>query len=131
MQRIVLWSGALIGVIGLFFILLLPIGPAWRLLGCVTSLVMISSELYGLRQAFASYSLVRLAHDGTARLLDRDGQWQSAELLPGSLLLRHYGWLRLQPRNGRRFAALFRGHCRHSADWRRLQVIWRHVGANS
>ncbi|MBT8087186.1 MAG: hypothetical protein KJO46_04090, partial [Gammaproteobacteria bacterium] len=67
--------------------------------------------------------------DGSAALLDRNGQWRPAEVLPGSLLLRHYGWIRLKPRHGRRFAALFRGHCRQSADWRRLQVIWRHVGA--
>lgn len=129
MQRIVVMSGLLMGLSGLLMICLVPTSWAWRLPGCVLCVVVISSELYQLRRAWRSYSCARLAHDGTAALRNADGRWRPAELLPGCLLLRHFGWIRLQTRDGHRFAALYRGHCRHSADWRRLQVIWRHIGA--
>lgn len=129
MQHIVVVSGASMGLLGQLMVWLMPIAAQWRLLACVTCLAVVASELYRLRRAWRSYSCARLIHDGTAELLNADGQWQPAELLPGCLLLRRIGWMRLRTGDGVCFAALFRGHCRHAADWRRLQVIWRHIGA--
>ena len=39
------------------------------------------------------------------------------------------GWLHLKTADGKQFAELICGDCRESDDWRRLQVIWRHIGA--
>jgi hypothetical protein len=129
MQHVVVMSGVLMGLLGQLMIWLMPITAGWRLLACVACLAMVSSELYRMRRAWARYSCARVGHDGAAALRNADGQWQPAELLPGCLLLRRVGWLRLRAGDGGCFAALYRGHCRHNTDWRRLQVIWRHIGA--
>jgi len=63
--------------------------------------------------------------------LDADGNWHPARLLPGSMLLRRVGWIRWDDGCGRQYAELLRGRSRESDDWRRLQVIWRHIGAMS
>jgi hypothetical protein len=112
-------------------VLQLPLGAAGKMLACVASSVLSGVELARLRKACAPYSRLRITHEGAVALLDRDGRWQSAELQAGSWLLRRYGWIRLKNNDGMRVAALFRGHCRQDPGWRRLQIIWRHIGAAS
>jgi hypothetical protein len=72
---------------------------------------------------------LRMSAGGELLLLDPLGNWHTARLLPGSVLLRRIGWIRLETGIGQRCAELVRGSCRESDDWRRLQVIWRHIGA--
>lgn len=131
LQRIVIVSGASMGLCGQLMVWLMPIAAQWRLLACVACLAVVAFELYRMAQAWRCYSCARLNHDGTAELRNADGHWQPAELLPGCLLLRRIAWMRLRTRDGASVTALFRGHCRHTADWRRLQVIWRHIGATA
>jgi len=49
------------------------------------------------------------------------------------VLLRKVGWIRLsfELPTGRKLilGELLRGDGRRGEDWRRLQVIWRHIGA--
>jgi len=40
-------------------------------------------------------------------------------------------WLVLASPDGRRWLALLQGDSRESEQWRRLQVIWRHMGSGS
>ena len=53
----------------------------------------------------------------------------AAAAVTGSLLLRRTAWIRIQSERGEVFAELLRGKCRRSVNWRRLHVIWRHIGA--
>ena len=128
-RHLVLLSGLFLNAAALVVILLLPVHVA------VTAGSIILCILYGmheqlrLRRAYRRYSRLRISGDGNLRVFDRQGDWQSGTLLAGSMLLRRVGWLRIRTDEGHVFAELVRGHCRHSADWRRLQVIWRHVGA--
>ena len=69
--------------------------------------------------------------DGSAMLQDKSGGWQSASLRHGSVVLSKLAWLDLQTADGRGFSALFRGNRRENEQWRRLQVIWRHMGSGS
>jgi hypothetical protein len=54
-------------------------------------------------------------------------------MLSGGVLLSELGWIRLSVvlPDGRKLVLgeFVRGNARESADWRRLQVIWRHIGA--
>ncbi len=129
LQRLALLSGVLLGIAGIAMILALPLAPAWRAAGCAACVAACAAELGRLRNSWRCFVAVRIAHDGSAALLDRDGAWHPARLQAGSVLLRRHGWLIFTSDGGRGFAAAFRGHGREDVDWRRLQVIWRHIGA--
>jgi len=129
LRRLVLLSGAILYTAGLIMVLLLPVHLAVTVGSSIVCVVGCVREQIRLRRAYRSFSRLRLGNDGALRVLDRHGNWQAARLLAGSVLLRHAGWIRVRTDEGCVFAELLRGRCRRSADWRRLQVIWRHVGA--
>lgn len=128
MRRAVLLSGlglhaAGIGIImtaALPCVLTLAAAAAWLMLG--------AREIVHLRRGFCRCRRLRLMADGRLLLLDERGHWRTAALLPGSVVLRRLAWIRFQTEQGSRGAELLRGHCRAVHDWRRLQVIWPHVG---
>jgi len=66
---------------------------------------------------------------GQFAVLKNSEYWVPASLMTGSVLLRKLGWVRLKDESGRVFVELVRGDARLSHDWRRFQVIWRHIGA--
>lgn len=72
---------------------------------------------------------LRITADGSLRCLDARGRWQPARILPGSVVLARLAWLRFETGKGAQAAELLRGDPRKSQHWRRLQVIWRHIGA--
>ena len=125
----VLLSGATLAALGLLVIMLLPVHFALRVTGAAAWAVSSGIELVGLRRAYSRYVGLRVGHDGAMHVQKRGGDWQAARLLPGSLLLRRTAWIRVQSEGGEVFAELLRGECRRSANWRRLHVIWRHIGA--
>ncbi len=125
----VLSSGAVLGVLGLLMILLLPVHFALRVTGAVAWAVSGGIELVRLQRAYSRYVGLRVGHDGAMHLQKRGGGCQVARLLPGSLLLRRTAWIRVQSERGEVFAELLRGECRRGPNWRRLHVIWRHIGA--
>ena len=125
----VLLSGAMLAALGLLVIMLLPVHLALRVTGAAAWAVASGIELAGLRRAYSLYVGLRIGHDGVVQVQKRGGDWQPARLLPGSLLLRRAAWIRVQSEHGEVFAELLRGACRRSANWRRLHVIWRHIGA--
>ena len=69
--------------------------------------------------------------DGSVLLQDQSGGWQAATFRNGTVVLSGLAWLDLRTDDGRGYSALFRGNCRESEQWRRLQVIWRHMGSGS
>lgn len=124
-----LGSGLVLGALGVATIALLPWPVGVRAMTSVAWASLTTWELLRLRRAWADCRALRFGADGCAWALDRHREWRSLTVLPGSILLRRYGWIRLQPECAASFAEPLRGACRESADWRRLQVIWRHVGA--
>ena len=131
LRRIVLWSGAFLGAVGVVLIFSMRL-PAVVLIAASTAWLLVSGrELGRIRRAYTRCCRLRLSAGGEMRWLDVDGNWYPAKLLPGSVLLRRVGWIRWHDGRGRQAAELLRGRCRESDDWRRLQVIWRHIGALS
>jgi len=129
LRRIVLLSGAVLGVTGVAVILTMPMHPLALLAGGGGWLFLAYSELARLHRGYAGCRRLRFAASGEVWLLGEDREWRPARLLPGSILLRRAGWIVLQSADGDRFAEPIRGHCRKNPEWRRLQVIWRHIGA--
>lgn len=131
LRRSVLWSGALFAVAGVALIFSTRLPAALLIAASVAWLLFSGWELRRIRHGHACCRRLRLSAGGEMRWLDAGGNWHPAELLPGSVLLRRLGWIRWDDGHGGQYAELVRGRCRESDDWRRLQVIWRHIGAVS
>jgi hypothetical protein len=129
LRIVVLTSGRLLIAAGLVIILTLELAPLLRAIG---SLVWVGNgclELRQLQQGFDACRGIRIDSNGEIAILNIDQEWQPATLQTGSLLLRKLGWLRLRSASGQNILELVRGDARQSQNWRRLQVIWRHIGA--
>lgn len=128
LRRVVLWSGIVFAVVGILVILILPLAwwvrltlsAGWVAVGC--------RERRQLQRGWAACD--RLRFDSTGKIGVQDaGEWHEAQWESGGVLLRKAGWIRLRNHHGLVFGELLSGDARTSPDWRRLQVIWRHIGA--
>jgi len=129
LRIVVLTSGRLLIAAGLALLLILAIDVVLRAAGCLVWVAIGRFELRRLTQGFEACRVIRIDSSGEITILDNDDKWVPATLLTGSVLLRKLGWMRLQDQSGQIFLELIRGDARQSQDWRRLQVIWRHIGA--
>lgn len=129
LRRVVLLSGGVLATVGVLLLASMPFHPLARTAASVGWLLCCAWELLTVRRGFTACLGLRVLANGKVLRLDPDGHWHPARLLPGSLLLRRAGWLVLDSGQGVRFVEPIRGGCRQSNDWRRLQVIWRHIGA--
>ena len=125
----ILTSGRILIAAGLVLILTLDLDTAIRAASCFVWFVAGWHELVCMERGFESCKAVRLSSDGEIAVLNNEQEWLPVTLQTGSIVLRNYAWLRLQAANGDNFVELLRGNARQSEDWRRLQVIWRHIGA--
>ena len=129
LRIVVLTSGRALYATGIVLILILPLHPALRAAGCLVWAIWAYWEISRLQRGFGQCVEIRVHASGDVEIADENADWSPASLLPGSLVLRKLGWLRLQTLDGRTIAEPVRGDTRRGQDWRRLQVIWRHVGA--
>lgn len=117
--------------LGLAVIISVPVGVGWRGAACVLWLLFCRHELTIIRRAYARFERIRVDCSGAVELFTFGGQRHTAVLLPGSVLLPRCGWLRFELENGCKFGELVRGDSSNNKQWRRLQVIWRHLGATA
>ena len=129
LRRVVLGSGCGLAVAGLVLILQMPIAASLRTVAVLLWVGVSYRELLRFRRCYKIYSAIHVLAGGEVRLLNADQQWVLAERLNGSMLLASAAWLRLKTPDGHEFAELLRGNRRHDREWRRLHVIWRHIGA--
>lgn len=99
---------------------LLPAGAAWTLAGLW--------QVSALRATYRHYNRIRLHADGRLEVLRSNEPDERARLLDGSFVLPGLAWLRIRLEDGRTSGELLRGDIRENQAWRRLQVIWRHLG---
>lgn len=130
MRILVLTSGRILVAAGIVLILTLELDVAIRALLCLAWLAAGQRELIRIERGFESCIKIRLSSDGKAAVLNNDLEWSPATLRTGSVVLRKFAWLRLQTSGGEPIVELLRGNTRHGQDWRHLQVIWRHIGAD-
>ena len=133
LRRIVLAISVVLALSGIPLILILPVAPLLRVVAVLGWLASTVREISRLRRAWNASQGMRFFTDGTV-FVHLPGQvWHPARLISGGFLLRKTAWIRLEvvlPDGSRAILGeLLRGDCRESHDWRRLQVIWRHIGA--
>ena len=115
-------------IAGIAAIATLPLSLSARMATALTWCVASVWELWRIGTGWADCRALRIFGDGQIRVRGGGDEWVRARLLPGSVLLRRWAWIRVRREDGPVFAELLRGSCRIRHDWRRLQVIWRHVG---
>ncbi|MDH3434500.1 MAG: hypothetical protein OEM60_11615 [Gammaproteobacteria bacterium] len=129
LRRVVITTGVVATMLGTAMILILPIQPAWRLLAGVVWLLQHGRALLLIARGNKRCERLRIAHDGAASIMT-GGQFRTpARLVAGSIVLRRIAWLRFETEDGQRLAELIRCNGAQNENWRRLQVIWRHLGA--
>lgn len=107
----------------------LEVPLALRACGIAAWTIVLGAQLHALRRGWSDCNALRVYPDGTVTVRSPDGAWSPGRLEPDGVLLRRWAWVRLRKGSGRPFAEPLRGTCRQSREWRRLQVIWRHIGA--
>jgi hypothetical protein len=116
----------MLGLIGVALVLTLPVGIGLRSIGVLAWSSATARELLVLRRAWRDCRAMRIAPDGGAAVLGKDGEWRVGQLVAGSVLLSRIGWIRLRVGNEPCFGELVGGERRSGGGWRRLHVIWRH-----
>ncbi|MDH3806756.1 MAG: hypothetical protein OEU90_14975, partial [Gammaproteobacteria bacterium] len=129
LRCVVIIAGVAATVLGVTMILALSVPIAWRAAAAVVWLLMNTRELLVITNGYKRCQRIRMEHDGELAVLAPDGCWIGATLLAGSVVLSRFAWLRFESDDGQRFAELMREKRQKNKDWRRLQVIWRHLGA--
>lgn len=129
LRLVVQASGQLLVSATLVVILTLPLDAALRALGCAVCLAAGRFELGRLRRGYRLCRAIRVFPGGELEIQGPDGDWTPGTLLSGTIVLQTVGWLRFRTDAAGTFVDIVRGDARESQQWRRLQVIWRHIGA--
>jgi hypothetical protein len=129
LRRVVLIAGIAAAVFGFVMILALPVAPLWRVSGAVLWLLTSGREILLIAKGHKRCQHIRIEHNGDMQVTAPNGRCSPATLRAGSVVLSRIAWLRFESQSGQQFAELMRGQCWRNKDWRRLQVIWRHLGA--
>ena len=130
LRRLVLICGWAAMLVGAAICLALPIAWKWRLAASCLWMLISERELRVIAGGYKRYKGFRIDANGAVALLTRDGDWLPASLLAGSIVLPSLAWLRFKDQDGHHRAELIACKCPENKAWRRLQVIWRHLGAS-
>ena len=126
LRRVVLMTGLILSLTGGIVIVLLPVGVAGKSLAAAGWFSWTARELLTYWRVYGRWCAYRVSADGETRVIGR-GEVCTAKLLPGSIVLAEAAWLRVQAENGEQWGELVTGNCRKSEEWRRFQVIFRHL----
>ena len=124
-----LGAGAGLFVLGAVAILTLSIDVRIRLAATGAWSVLLARETWQFVAGFAICRGMRVSADGAISILAGDGREIPARLVPGTVVLQQLAWLRIRTDSGLAYAEPLAGKSTENEAWRRLQVIWRHLGA--
>ena len=126
LRRVVLISGVVLALTGGGLVLLLPIGIPAKLAALLAWIGWSARELLTHRRVYGRWSALELSADGESRLFGCE-ECCAATVLPGSIVLPELAWLRIRAENGDVWGELVAGNHRQCKEWRRFQVIFRHL----
>ena len=129
LRRLVLGIGALLSLGGIVAIWATEIPWSARTALAVSWGLVSGRNLVLIAQRYKACCRIQLDASGELQVYGADGRCTTATLEPGSVVLQWAAWLRYRTGEGMRHAELLGGKTAGPHDWRRLQVIWRHLGA--
>ncbi|HEX2140288.1 MAG TPA: hypothetical protein VHG33_11315 [Woeseiaceae bacterium] len=110
---------------GLLLILSWPATAAAKAAVGLVWLLACAAEVHAFRRGMSRICRIRICADGSVVGVDRTGATLALRLLPGTVVLDRFGWLRLRFDDGLRYGELLAGNAAENEQWRRLLVIWR------
>ena len=122
-------SGLMLSLTGSGLILLLPFaGLSLQVKAVVAAAWTIWSgrELLTHWRVYGRWSVLTLHANGETELSGRQESC-AAQVLPGSIVLADLAWLRIRAESGEIWGELVAADPRESEEWRRFQVIFRHL----
>jgi hypothetical protein len=128
LRRLVLLTGGLSFMGGLALLPLVAVSGPLKGLLAISWVALCGFEGRALWRGYAGCRALRIAAGGHVERQAPDGSWQAARLCAGSVVLARVAWLRIAGPGERPFAELVGARSHPSEEWRRLQVIWRHIG---
>jgi len=128
LRGVVLLVGLALALLGAIMIAWLPVSVVGRILGLVGWFSWSGRELLTYWRVYGRWSGLSVAADGTIEV-QGGGCRSAARVLPGSLVLADVAWLRIRADNGDQWGELIAGNHQESEEWRRFQVIFRHLNA--
>ena len=129
LRRIVLGSGLGLLAAGVVVLACLPLAPPVIAAASGLWTAWVGRELAVLWRVYGRTPGYRLWADGAIDVLAGGGSGLSGRVAPGSLVTRRWAWLRIAASDGRCWGELVAGNGRESQQWRRFQVIFRHLSA--
>jgi hypothetical protein len=128
-RRIVIATGAGALLCGALAIATVPMDATWKLLGIAAWGITGCRDLWLIATGYKRCARIRMSHEGGVQAWSPAGRCAAATLCAGSVVTAGFAWLRIEFEEGRRLGLLLRRTTSENHDWRRLQVIWRHLGA--
>lgn len=122
-------GGIAAGLAGTLLILLMPLTGGWRLVMCLLWMASSSLELHAQWRGMRRIDRIRIHSGGRVEGLGPGGDWQSLEVLSGSMVLERCAWLRLRFADGLQYGEWLWCDATQAGDWRRLQLVWRQRAA--
>ncbi len=122
-------SGFSLSVLGVGVLATMPV-PVW-IKGITVALWIgyAAASSVTLARRYREVAGYRIFADGSAEIVRHDGRRVVAQLAAGTVILPRFAWLRLKGPAGGPLSELVAGDSRSSQQWRRFQVICRHVAA--
>lgn len=122
-------TGAAAFLFGGVAFVLLPVDGICKLFGMAAWAVLGVRDLWLIASGYKRCERIRVYHDGRVQVWAPDGRCVTATLGAGSVVTTGLAWVRIGLADGGCYRLLLRRKAAENKDWRRLQVIWRHLGA--
>lgn len=107
----------------------LPVDGTCKLVGIAAWGMLGAHDLWHIAFGYKRCERIRVHHDGRVQVWEPNGRCATATLGAGSVVTSGLAWLRIRLADGGHYRLLLRRKAAENNDWRRLQVIWRHLGA--
>ena len=124
-RRLVIGSGTVFALTGLAIVAALPVAAPWQWILALGFSALSAAELLMHVRAYRKCVLLTLHADGSVEIEATDGARREARLLPGSVVLRQWAWLRLRSADRAAWAEPLAPGTQDREQWRRFQVICR------
>ena len=105
-------------------IVLLPVAAHWCALLVITWLVIAVRQVCTYRHRCRQLVAISLASSGRVTATASDGRILEVVLADGSMVQRHFAWLRLRFDAGHSHGELLSAAAAGESRWHRLQLLW-------
>jgi hypothetical protein len=131
LRRFVLCTGVIASLGGLFAVTTIDISLLNKVAVALTWCLLSAWHLLLIARRYKACSRLELDASGELRVFGTNDRCRTATIETGSVVLDYVAWLRFRTGDGTRHAELLGRNSAGTHEWRRFQVIWRHLGATA